>query len=149
MTLKAQLDNDLKESMRAKDTVRMETIRNVKSAILAKEVDGGKALDDAAITAIIRSLIKQRDDSIEQYKQGGRSDLVDKEQREKDLLAAYLPAAPDAATTQAAVDKAIQDLGATSMRDMGKVMQAVTSSLGGGVDTKLVSELVKGKLSSK
>lgn len=145
MTLRQKLDDDLKEAMRAKDSVRMETIRSVKSAILLKETQGG-AVDDPTVIQIVRSLIKQREDSIEQYQLGGRQDLVEKETREKELLSNYVPAAPDAATVERTVREAITELSATSMRDMGKVMQAVTSKLGPSVDTKAVSQVVKSLL---
>lgn len=145
MTLRQKLDDDLKEAMRAKDSVRMETIRSVKSAILLKETQGG-AVDDPTVIQIVRSLIKQREDSIEQYQLGGRQDLVEKETREKELLSNYVPEAPDAATVERTVREAITELSATSMRDMGKVMQAVTSKLGPSVDTKAVSQVVKSLL---
>lgn len=135
--------------MRAKDTVRLETIRSVKAAILAKEVDGGGALEEAAIFGLIRGLIKQREDSIEQYKEGGRADLADKESREKEILSTYLPAAPDAATVEKTVREVIAELSASSMKDMGKVMQAASARLGPAVDSKALSQLVKLALSPK
>jgi uncharacterized protein YqeY len=146
MSLKAKLGDDLKEAMRARDTVRLDTIRSIKGAITQREVDTQKELDDAAIVEIVRSLRKQRVESIEQYKQGGRTDLADKETREKELLEAYLPAAPDAAAVEAAVRAAIAAVGATSPKDMGKVMTAAKEKLG-SVDGKALSEVVKRLLS--
>lgn len=146
MSLKAKLGEDLKEAMRAKDTVRLDTIRSIKGAITQREVDTQKDLDDAAIVEIIRTLRKQRLESIEQYKAGGRSDLAEKETREKDLLEAYLPAAPDAAAMEAAVRAAIAAVGASSPKDMGKVMTAAKEKLG-SVDGKALSEVVKRLLS--
>lgn len=146
MSLKVKLQEDLKEAMRAKDTVRLDTIRSIRGAITQREVDTQKELDDAAIVDIVRGLRKQRVESIEQYTQGGRSDLADKETREKELLEAYLPAAPDAAAVEAAVRAAVAAVGATSVKDMGKVMTAAKEKLG-SVDGKALSEVVKRVLS--
>jgi uncharacterized protein YqeY len=146
MSLKAKLQEDLKDAMRARDTVRLDTIRSIKGAITKSEVDSQKELDDAAIVEIVRSLRKQRIESIEQYKQGGRTDLADKETREKELLEAYLPAAPDASAIEAAVRAAVTAVGATSVKDMGKVMTAAKEKLG-SVDGKALSEVVKRVLS--
>jgi hypothetical protein len=128
--------------MRARDSVRLDAIRSVRAAITQREVDSQKELDDAAVIELIRGLRKQRVESIEQYTAGGRTDLVEKELREKELLEAYLPAAPDAATIEAAVRAAITKLGATSVKDMGKVMSAAKEQLS-GVDGKLLSDVVK------
>lgn len=146
MDLRNQLDTDLKDAMRAKDTLRIETLRNIRGAIRSRELDGGKDLDDAAILAVIRSLVKQRDDSIEQYAQGNRQDLVDKETQERTILMHYLPQAPDAASVEAAVQAAITKLGASGMQDMGRVMQACKEALGPSVDSKALSTIVRSKL---
>jgi hypothetical protein len=142
VSLKAKLGEDLKSAMRERDSVRLDAIRSVRAAITQREVDSQKELDDAAIVELIRGLRKQRVESIEQYKLGGRSDLVEKEEREKQLLEAYLPAAPDSATIEGAVRAAIAKLGATSVKDMGKVMAAAKDQLS-GVDGKQLSEIVK------
>jgi uncharacterized protein YqeY len=146
MSLKVKLQEDLKDAMRAKDTVRLDTIRSIRGAITQREVDTQKELDDAAIVEIVRSLRKQRVESIDQYTQGGRSDLAEKETREKELLEAYLPAAPDAAAVEAAVRAAVAAVGATSVKDMGKVMTAAKEKLG-SVDGKALSDVVKRVLS--
>jgi uncharacterized protein YqeY len=142
MSLKAKLAEDLKTAMRERDSVRLDAIRSIRAAVTQREVDGQKELDDAAIVEIVRSLRKQRLESIEQYTQGGRQDLVDKEAREKELLEAYLPQAPDAQAIEAAVRAAIAETGAASVKDMGKVMQAAKQKLG-SVDGKTLSETVK------
>jgi uncharacterized protein YqeY len=142
VSLKAKLGEDLKSAMRERDSVRLDAIRSVRAAITQREVDTKQELDDSAILEIIRGLRKQRVESIEQYKLGGRSDLVEKEEREKQLLEAYLPAAPDSATIESAVRAAITKLGATSVKDMGKVMAAAKDQLS-GVDGKQLSEVVK------
>lgn len=146
MSLKAKLGEDLKSAMRERDSVRLDAIRSIRAAVLQREVDAQKELDDAAIVELIRGLRKQRIESIDQYKAGGRNDLVEKEEREKALLEAYLPAAPDAATVEAAVRAAITKLGATSVKDMGKVMSAAKEQLS-GVDGKVLSDVVKKLLS--
>lgn len=146
MSLKAKLGEDLKAAMRERDSVRLDTIRSVRAAITLREADTQKELDDAAIVEIVRSLRKQRVESIEQYTQGGRLDLAEKETREKELLEAYLPKAPDAATVDRVVREVVAKLGATSPRDMGKVMQAAKEQLQ-GVDGKVLSEVVKKTLS--
>jgi len=142
MSLKARLAEDLKAAMRERDSVRLDAIRSIRAAVTLREVDGQKELDEAAIVEIVRSLRKQRIESIEQYTQGGREDLVEKETREKELLEAYLPQAPDAQAVEQAVRAAIADTGAASVKDMGKVMQAAKQKLG-SVDGKTLSDAVK------
>jgi uncharacterized protein YqeY len=146
MSLKAKLTEDLKEAMRAKDSVRLDAIRSIRAAITQREADTQKELEDATIQELIRSLRKQRVESIEQYEQGGRSDLAEKERREKALLESYLPAAPDPAVMESTVRTLITELGASSPKDMGKVIQAAKERLS-GADGKLLSELVKRLLS--
>lgn len=147
MSLKAQLTEHLKEAMRAKDTVRLDAIRSVRAAIILREADTQQDLGDDAIVEIIRGLRKQRIESIEQYTAGGRPELAEKEIREKELLEAYLPAAPSEASVEAAVRAAIAASGATSVKDMGKVMTLARGQLS-GVDGKALSETVKRLLSS-
>lgn len=142
MSLKAKLGEDLKSAMRERDSVRLDTIRSIRAAVTQREVDTQKELEEAAILELIRGLRKQRIESIEQYRAGGREDLVEKEEREKQLLEAYLPAAPDAAAVEQAVRDSIQKLGATSVKEMGKVMAAAKDQLP-GVDGKVLSEVVK------
>jgi len=142
MDLKAKLSADLKDAMRAKDSVRLDTIRAIRAAVTQREVDGGKELDEPAIFDLIRGLRKQRVEAIEQYQAGGRSDLADREIQEKALLEAYLPTAPDAATMENAVRAVITELGASSMKDMGKVVQAAKARLA-GADGAALSAVVK------
>ncbi len=142
MDLKAKLSADLKDAMRAKDSVRLDTIRSVRAAITLREVGSEEELDDGAICDLIRGLRKQRVEAIEQYQAGGRSDLAEREAQEKALLEAYLPAAPDAATMESAVSAVISELGASSMRDMGRVVQAAKGRLS-GADGAALSAVVK------
>jgi uncharacterized protein YqeY len=146
MSLKARLAEDLKAAMRERDSVRLDTIRSIRAAVTQREVDGQKDLDDTAIVELVRGLRKQRLESIEQYEKGGRQDLVEKETREKELLEAYLPQAPDAQAIEGAVRAAIAETGAGSIKDMGKVMQAAKQKLG-SVDGKTLSDAVKKLLS--
>lgn len=147
MGLREQLTDDLKQAMRAKDQLRMDTIRSVRAAVINREVEKGAELDDDAVVAILRTLVKQRDDAIEQYREGDRQDLADAESREKQILSAYLPAAPDAADVEAAVTAVVAELGASSMKDMGRVMKECKERLGAAVDGKTLSSSVKAKLS--
>lgn len=148
MTLREKLDADLKESMRARDQVRVDTIRGVKSAIKYKEVEGGEAttLDEPGILKVVTGLVKQRRDSIEQFTSAGRTDLADKEQRELTILQAYLPQQLTAEEVEAIVVAAIQEAGATSPKEMGAVMKIVQPKVAGRADGKVVSETVKKKL---
>lgn len=143
MDLRKQLDDDLKEAMRAKDTTRLEVVRNVRGAVRAREIDSGTTLADEEIQKLIRGLVKQREDSIAQFEEGGRTDLVERERAEKALLEGYLPAAPSALDIERVVSEVIAELGASTMKDMGKVMKAAQAKLGSGADGKLVSAAVK------
>jgi uncharacterized protein YqeY len=142
MSVKAKLAEDLKDAMRAKDSVRLDAIRSIRAAVTQREVDGQRELADDAVFELIRGLRKQRVESIEQYRAGGREDLAAKEEREKELLESYLPQGPDLATVESTLRGVIAEVGATSPKDMGKVMQVAKAKLV-GVDGKLLSDTVK------
>ena len=147
MTLIERIGEDMKSAMRARDTVRLGALRMAKAALMNREVERGRALDEPESQQVIASLIKQRRDSIEQFEKGGRSDLAEKERAEIDLLQVYLP--PPVATDELerAIEAAIVETGATTPKDMGKVMKAVMGTLGAApVDGKLVSDMVKRRL---
>jgi uncharacterized protein YqeY len=144
-TIKERLTEDLKAAMRAKDTVRLDAIRSVRAAITLREVDTKKELSDGEVVDIIRSLRKQKLESIEMFGAGGRADLVERETREKELLEAYLPVAPSKENIEKTVGEVIAALGATSVKDMGRVMQASKEKLP-GADGKQVSEVVRALL---
>jgi uncharacterized protein YqeY len=146
MELRRRLDEDLKQAMRAKDTVRLETVRNIRGAILNREVESGKSLEPDEVLKLIRGLLKQREESIVQYREGGRADLVERESAEKAILETYLPAAPSGADIERVVAEVTAELGASSMKDMGRVMKAVLERLGPAADGKAVSAAVKAKL---
>lgn len=133
----------MKEALRSRDTVRLETIRGARGAVRNREIEQGAPLDDEGIQRVLRSLLKQRADSIEQYRAAGRDDLVEKESAEKAVLEAYLPAAPDEASVERAAREVIAEVGAGGPRDMGRVMKPVLERLGPAADGKLVSQVVK------
>jgi uncharacterized protein YqeY len=143
MNLRQQLDADMKAAMKSRDSLRLETIRGVRGAIRNKEIDAGGELDDEAILRVIRTLVKQRSDSIEQYQAAGRSELAEKESAEKGVLEEYLPAGPDAAEVERVVVEVFAETGAGGPRDMGKVMKPSLERLGPAADGKLVSQTVK------
>jgi uncharacterized protein YqeY len=146
MNLLEQLDADLKAAMRAKDTVTLETVRNVRSAVRSRELESGKALDEAEMLKIIRGLVKQRDESIAQYRDGGRTDLVERETAEKTVLERYLPAAPSGAAIEQVVSEVVRELQASSIKDMGRVMKTALERLGPAADGKVVGAAVKKQL---
>ena len=135
------------DAMRKQDAARLGPLRMLKAAFMNKSVEKGRDLDDAEERQVVNSLVKQRRDSIEQFAKGGRQDLVDKETAEIAVLEAYLPPAVDPAALDRAVAEAIAETGATSPKDMGKVMKAAMARLAGQtVDGKTVNELVRRKL---
>jgi uncharacterized protein len=147
MTLSEQIARDIPEAMKAKDQIRLSALRMVKAALMNGEVSKGRALEEAEAQQVLASLIKQRRDSIEQFGNAGRQDLVDKERAEIAVLEKYAPPAASAADLEQAVAAAIQETGATTPKDMGRVMKAVMSALAGkSVDGKAVNELVRKKL---
>lgn len=149
MSLRQRLDEDLKNAMRARDQVRMDTLRGLKSAIKYKEVEGGeaKSLSDDDILKVITTLVKQRRESAEQYRAGGRPELAEKEDREVGILQHYLPAQLSEEEIASIVDQAVQETGASSPKDMGAVMKVVLPRTTGRADGKAVSEAVKKRLS--
>ncbi len=147
MKLLEQITHDIAASMKAKDTVRLSALRMVKAALMNGEVAKGRALEDAEALQVLASLIKQRRDSIDQFGKAGRQDLVDKETAEIGVLEKYAPPYASPAELEQAVAAAIAETGATTAKDMGRVMKAVMGALAGkSVDGKAVNELVKKKL---
>ncbi len=146
MSLRDRITEDMKAAMRAKDAARLGAIRFLQAAIKQKEVDERVVADDAAILAIVDKLIKQRRDSIAQFEQAGRADLVDKERAELELLQAYLPQQLSDAELAAAIDAAIAESGAAGAAAMGKVMAILKPRIAGRADISKASALVKQKL---
>jgi uncharacterized protein YqeY len=149
MTLVERITQDLTAAMKARDAARTSTLRMAKAALMNRQIDKHGALDDAEAMRILQGLVKQREDSAEQYAKGNRPELAAKERAEGALLKAYLPAEVTEAEVAAAVEKAVAESGATSPKDMGKVMKAALAALaasGKTADGKRVNEAVKKKL---
>jgi uncharacterized protein YqeY len=147
MSLRTLITEDMKGAMRAKDAPRLSAIRLLLAALKQREVDERTELTDADVLAIIEKMIKQRRDSIEQFRKGGRQDRADNEQFEITVLQGYMPEAMSAAEVETAVAEAISNSGATAMSDMGKVMALLKPKLAGRADMGKVSALVKARLS--
>jgi uncharacterized protein YqeY len=149
MALIDDINRAITESMKAKDQARLVPLRMLKTALMNREVERGRALDEAESRQVVSGLVKQRRDSIEQFTKGGRQDLVDKETAEIVVLEGYLPAPVSGEDLERAVDAAIASTGATSQKDMGRVMKAVMAELAGKTaDGKAVNELVRRKLAT-
>ncbi len=147
MSLRDRLAEDLKLAMKSKDQLRMDVIRMIKAAILNKEVELKKDLDDAEMSRIMSTLIKQRRESVTQYEKAQRTDLAEKERKEITIIETYLPQALSPQELEQIVASALTETGACSLKDIGAVMKTVTARLAGqAVDGKLVSDLVKAKL---
>jgi uncharacterized protein YqeY len=143
-----ELNNAIANAMRSQDQTRLVALRMLKAALVNREIEGGRPLEDAEARQVVGSLVKQRKDSIEQFTKGGRQDLADKEAAEIRILESYLPPAADPALVERAVVDAIAESGATSPKDMGRVMKAAMAKLAGQtVDGKIVNDLVRRKLS--
>ena len=147
MSLHDRLTEDLKLAMKARDQLRMDVIRMIKAAVLNKEVEMKKDLDDAEMSRIMTTMIKQRKESVEQFEKGQRAELAAKERQEISIIEAYLPKALSPEELDRTVDAVIRESGATSAKDMGAVMKAVMARVAGQpVDGKQVSDLVRAKL---
>jgi uncharacterized protein len=147
MSLSEQIISDLTASMKAQDAQRTSTLRMVKAAMMNRKIEKGSELDDDEMQRLLRSLVKQRRDSVEQYEKAGRQELVDKEKAEITVIETYLPQGASAAEIEAAVAAAIAETGATSIKDMGKVMKVVQAALAGkNADGKLIADTVKARL---
>jgi len=146
-TVKERIDADLKDAMRSKAELTTSVLRMLKSAVKYKEVEpGAKALDDAGVFQVINTLIKQRRESVEQYRAGHRPELADKEEKEIVVLQGYLPAQMSAAELEAEVAAAIQASGAQGPKDMGAVMKLLMPKVQGRAEGRAISEAVKAKL---
>lgn len=147
MSLKDQLTTDMKEAMKAKQTERLSTIRQLRSAIKNKEIDIRKELDDDAVISVIGTLVKQRREAAQMYRDNDRLELAEKEEAELVVLQGYLPAQLGEDELRTIVSEVIISTGASSMKDMGKVMPQVMARTKGAADGKLVNQLVREKLS--
>jgi uncharacterized protein YqeY len=145
-TIKAKLSEQMKAAMKSGDKDTLGFARNLHAVIRKKEIDDRVDCDDAAVQKIIATSMKQRQDSIEQFKQGGREDLVAKETAELNFLKSFMPAQMDEAEIRKVVDWAVSEAKATSAKDMGNVMKLLMPKVQGRADGKLVSQIVKEKL---
>ena len=147
MSLKQRITDDMTAAMKAKDAPRLSTLRMVKAAMMNRQIERGAEPTDEETTKLLQSLVKQRRDSVEQYERGGRRDLADKERAEIAVIEEYLPRAATREEIERAVEEAIKETGAASMKEMGAVMKAAQARLAGrNADGRTVSEFVKAKL---
>lgn len=150
MSLKDRIGEDIKSAMKAKDKIRLETVRGIKKAILEKEVElrpkGIDSLNEEQEIELLARQAKQRRDSIEQFTKADRNDLADKEKQELAILETYLPKQMDDSEVESIIDEIIATVGATSAKDLGKVMGAAMKQLKGKADGKKIQSLVKSKL---
>src|SRR5258705_6660790 len=148
MSLKERIVSDLTAAMKSKDALRLSVLRMVKANIMNREIEKGAPLTDEEATKALQSLVKQRRDSVEQYEKADRQELADKEKAEIAVIEEYLPKAASREEIESAVATAIQETGASSIREMGAVMKAAQAKLAGqSADGKTVSEIVKARLS--
>lgn len=149
MSLTEQLTQDLKNAMKEGDTTRRNTIRLLRSAIKNAEIDKGRALSEAELLDVVAKQAKQRRDSIQEYEKAGRSDLVEQEQAELEILEGYLPRQLAEGEIRARAEAAIAELGVSGMTGMGQVMQRLMAELKGQADGKVVNQVVRDLLSGK
>ena len=143
MTLKERIKNDLKEAMRAKDTALRDTLRNLSAAIKQIEVDERRELSDADVEGVLMKYLKQREDAIAQFKEAGRDDLVAKDQAEVEVVKKYLPEPMEDHELEATLKAIIEEVGAQSMKEMGKVMGKAKAVIGSRADGGRISQMVK------
>ena len=148
MTLKERITEEMKAAMRARDSERLGTIRMLQAGIKQREVDERTTLDDAQVLAVIEKMIKQRREAAQQYESAGRTDLLAQETREIEILSEYLPVQLSEAEVEALIERAIAASGATSLKDMGKVMAIVKTEAQGRCDMAAVSARLKARLSA-
>ena len=146
MSLKDKLNESMKTAMKARDALRLSAVRMVLSMVKNREIDQKKELNDQDVIEVISTLVKQRRESIRMYREGNRSDLVEKEEAELEILLGFLPAQLSSAEIAVLVDRIISETGAQGARDMGRVMKALTPLTAGKADGKTVSDTVKQKL---
>lgn len=148
MSIKEQIESDFKEALKEQDKERMSTLRMIKSAIQEKEKEEGGELSDEDVISILSKEVKSRKDSIEQYEEGGRGELAEKEAREVQMIEQYLPEPLSEDELEDLVDEVIEEVGASDMSDMGKVMGKIMPEVRGRADGDTVNEKVRERLSS-
>jgi uncharacterized protein len=147
MGLEERLVEEMKQAMKSNDKTRLSTIRMIRSALKNKEIELRKPLDEDAILRVIQGMVKKSEESIEQFKAGGRVDLVEKETKEIEIMKSFLPQPLSREEVLKVIDETIEETQSSSLKDLGKVMKTVMPKLGGKVDGALVNQLVKERLS--
>ena len=147
MGLEERLIDEMKQAMKANDKLRLSTIRMIRTSVKNKEIEQRKKLDDDVIFKVIQGMVKKGEESIEQFKLGGRMDLVEKETKEIEILKSYLPNPLSQEEILKIIDQTIEETQASSLKDLGKVMKSVMPKLGGRAEGALVNQLVKDRLS--
>jgi len=147
MNLLGEISSALKDAMREKDEAKLASLRSVLTAIKNREKEVRRSLEDSEVISLISTQIKQRKESIDLYRKGGREDLVKAEERELQILQAYMPEQISTEEMSQALDEIISDVGAVGIKDMGKVMKAAMAKLAGKADGRVINEMVKEKLS--
>jgi len=148
MSIKKSIEQEMILAAKAKDKLKLSALRMVKTALHNREIDLKRDLNETEMLQLLSSLAKQRNDSIDQFMKGGRTDLVEKEQAELAIIQSFMPAQMSEKDVEEEIGKAIAEVGATGIKDMGRVMKALMPKVTGKADGKLVSELVKKRLSS-
>jgi uncharacterized protein len=147
MSLEERLVQEMKEAMKSSDKLRLSTVRMIRSTVKNKEIELRKPLDDGEIQKAIQGMVRKGEESVEQFRLGGRMDLVEKESREIEILKSFLPQALTREEILKIIDETIEETQSTSMKDIGKLMKSVMPKLQGKADGKLVNQLVKERLS--
>ena len=148
VNLKEKINSEMISAAKARDKIRLSTIRMIKAALHNKEIDLKRELNDEELLQVLSSIVKQRKDSIEQFGKAGRTELVEKEEEELKVVQGFMPEQLSEEEIETEIEKAIEEVGAVSIKEMGKVMKVVMSKLTGRADGKIVSEKVKAKLSA-
>jgi uncharacterized protein YqeY len=147
MSLEERLVEEMKQAMRSNDKLRLSTIRMIRSAVKNKEIEQRSKLTDEGITKVIQGQMRKGEESVEQFRVGGRMDLVEKEEKEIEILKSFLPRPISREEIFRVIDQSIEETQASSLKDLGKVMKSVIPKLGGKADGKLINQLVKERLS--
>jgi uncharacterized protein YqeY len=147
MGLEERLVEEMKHAMKSNDKLRLSTIRMIRSAVKNKEIEQRSQLTDEGITKVIQGLVRKGEESVEQFRVGGRMDLVEKEEKEIEILKSFLPQPISREEILRTIDQSIEETQASSLKDLGKVMKSVIPKLGGKADGKLINQLVKERLS--
>jgi len=147
MSLEERLIEEMKGAMKSSDRLRLSTIRMIRSALKNKEIEIRKTLEDEDVVKVIQAMVRKGEESVEQFQTGGRTDLVEKEKKEIEILKSFLPQPLSQDQILKIIDQSIQETQASSLKDIGKVMKSVMPKIGGKADGKLINQLVKERLS--